>query len=114
MLDRVTEIFANVYGPESAEVASPLVTLGRCALERRRPGDAIAAFERALALRQRGTVDPMGVAEVHYRLAEALGQANRRREAVASARRALELLGDAEAAESMRAEVRSWLREHRH
>jgi hypothetical protein len=55
----------------------------------------------------------MSLAEVHYRLAEALWASRRRREAIAAARRALDLLGQAEAVKPMRDEVRAWLRKHR-
>jgi tetratricopeptide (TPR) repeat protein len=113
MLERVAAIFGKLYGEDHADIAFPLLDLGRCALEQGRPDTAIAAFERALALRENAARDPMSLAEVHYRLAEALWASRRRREAIAAARRALDLLGQAEAVKPMRDEVRAWLRKHR-
>lgn len=59
-LEAVTKALAYAEGPASPELAGALAAMAQCHWRRQRPGDALAYFERAIAVAQQaGAVDQL-------------------------------------------------------
>ena len=95
-------------------VAYPLIGRAQCLVDLRKPADAIADAERAIAILAAQAGDPTHLAEARYALARGLWDANRERpRARTLAREAREAFAKAgpPAAEQL-AEIDGWLAQH--
>jgi hypothetical protein len=110
---RALDILRKSLGSEHADLALPLKGLGLAHLRRGQPGEAVARFERALALRTQSSAasDPQEVAEIRWGLARALRALGREpvraRELAEAAAAGYRGLGS-ESAERVR-EIARWL-----
>jgi tetratricopeptide (TPR) repeat protein/tRNA A-37 threonylcarbamoyl transferase component Bud32 len=112
--EHAVAIFAKVLGPTHPDLAMALEALATAELRSSRPDRAVAALERAVAIRATaaGTA-PSDLAATRFELAKAIvaahGPVARARQLAEDARHALEASGDADGARK----VSTWLQAHR-
>ncbi|MCA9691192.1 MAG: tetratricopeptide repeat protein [Myxococcales bacterium] len=109
---RALALGEQAFGRSHTLLFTTLAGLGRAELVRARPQAALVYLERALVVASVDDEDPRSLAAVQFDLARALRVDPRER---ARARRlaggALETLRDAQAADSLRAEIAAWIEE---
>jgi tetratricopeptide (TPR) repeat protein len=112
--EHAVAIFDKVLGPTNPDLAMALEALATAELRSKRPERAVAALERAVAIRAgaAGTA-PSDLAATRFDLAKAIiaahGSVARARQLAEDARHALEGIGDAAGVR----EVSAWLQAHR-
>jgi tetratricopeptide (TPR) repeat protein len=106
-------IFTKLLGPEAPVLANVQSALHSAHAVLGHPGDALAHAQRALAIREAAGVPAAYVAYSRFEVADALLAAGQRAQAVAMARRALELPLDKAGREAeLATEIRAWLAKH--
>jgi tetratricopeptide (TPR) repeat protein len=104
------EIYEKRLGHDHPDLAEPLRGLGEVYLRQHQPRRAVAPLERALELREAQPTDPMHLAAIRARLAEALWDAGGdRNRARVLANKAMEYYRTVDPRDPERGRVEAWL-----